>query len=237
MLILFSVATLGLSGFAAWFFFGGPEDDPTRVKRTAAIAEIEAAKPEAMTGGPRGQYALARLYHLGKSGSQNLAEAYAWYAKAAGQGHDGAQYAIGTFFADGKAVKQSYFRAAEWYRLAANLGHNADAQLALGELYFHGRGVPHGYAEALDWYRKAARQGHPVAQHLLGAMVAEGWAGDFDAVEAYKWFTLAIRERQRVIAHDPELDPLAARQRLRVEMNQNQIKRGEQGARDWRPKR
>ncbi len=237
MLILFSVATLGLSGFAAWFFFGGPEDDPTRLKLAAAMAEIEAAKPEAMTGDPRDQYALARLYHLGKSGSQNLAEAYEWYSKAAQQGHDGAQYAIGTFFAEGKGVRQSYYRAAEWYRLAANLGHNADAQLALGELYFHGRGVPHGYAEALDWYKKSARRGHPVAQHLLGAMIAEGWAGDFDAVEAYKWFTLAIRERQRVIAHDPELDPLAARQRLRAEMNQNQIKRGEDGARDWRANR
>ncbi len=77
----------------------------------------------------------------------------------------------------------------------------------------------------------------PVAQHLLGAMITEGWAGDFDAVEAYKWFTLAIRQRQRVIAHDPELDPLAARERLRPEMNQNQIKRGEEGARDWRPQR
>ena len=31
MLVLLAVATLGLSGFAAWFFFGGPEDDPTRV--------------------------------------------------------------------------------------------------------------------------------------------------------------------------------------------------------------
>ena len=237
MLILFSVAVLGLSGFAGWFFFGGPEDDPTRVKLTAALNQIEALKPKAQSGGIRAQYELARLYHHGKFGSQDLPEAYKWYSKAAEKGHTGAQYAIGTFFAEGKVVKQSYYRASEWYLLASNLGHNPDAQFALGELYFNGRGVPHGYAEARDWYTKAAEQGHPVAQFRLGAMIAEGWAGGFDAVEAYKWFTLALPGQDRVAALDPKLDVRAALDRLARDMNENQIKRAQAAARDWRANR
>ena len=237
MLILFSVAALGLSGFAGWFFFGGPEDDPTRVKLAAALSQIEALKPKAQSGGIRAKYELARLYHLGKFGSRNLPEAYKWYSRAAEKGHPGAQYAIGTFFAEGKVVKQNYYRAADWYFLASNLGRNPDAQFALGEFYFNGRGVPHGYAEAWDWYAKAAEQGHPVAQFRLGAMIAEGWAGGFDAVEAYKWFTLALPGQGRVAAHDPKLDVGAALDMLARDMNENQIKRAEAAARAWRANR
>lgn len=235
MLILFAVATLGLSGFAGWLFFGGPEDDPTRVKLAAEMAGIEALKPAAGAGDMKTQYALARLYHTGQFGSQDLNQAYAWYSKAAEQGHPGAQYFIGTFFATGQVVKQSYYRASDWYKLAANLGRVADAQLALGDLYFHGRGVPHDYAEALGWYKKAAQQGHPVAQYLLGSMYQEGWAGDHDPVEAFKWFTLAHRQRNVVMAHNPKFDTRVALDGVGRGMNQDQKKRGEDGARNWRP--
>ena len=128
MLFLLAVTTLGLSGFAAWFFFGGPEDDPTRVKLQATMAEIEALKPKAQSGDVRAQYQLARLYHHGGPEARDLAQAYAWHTKAAEKGHPGAQYAIGTMFAHGEGVKQSYYRASEWYKLAANLGRHPDAQ-------------------------------------------------------------------------------------------------------------
>ena len=237
MLFVVAVATLGLSGFAAWFFFGGPEEDPTRVKLQAYMAEIETLKPKARSGDIRTQYELARLYHHGEPGAQDLTLALSWYTKAAQKGHIGAQYAIGTMFANGEGTKQSYYRASEWYRLAANLGRHPDAQFALGELYYRGHGPARDYAEAVDWYRKAAEAGQPVAQHMLGVMIQEGSAGKADAVEAYKWFTLALAHRRRIIAHDPKLDTLAARDSLIQGMNQNQIKRGEEAVRAWRPKR
>ena len=46
MLVLFAVATLGLSGFAAWFFFGGPEDDPTRVKLAVEMPRSRPLNPK-----------------------------------------------------------------------------------------------------------------------------------------------------------------------------------------------
>ena len=201
MLFVVAVATLGLSGFAAWFFFGGPEEDPTRVKLQAYMAEIETLIPKARSGDIHAQYELARLYHHGEPGARDLPQALGWYTKAAQKGHVGAQYAIGTMFANGEGTKQSYYRASEWYRLAANLGRHPDAQFALGELYYRGHGPARDYAEA------------------------------------YKWFTLALAHRQRIIAHDPKLDTLAARDRLIQGMNQNQIKRGKEAVRAWRPKR
>ena len=201
------------------------------------MAENETLKPKARSGDIRTQYELARLYHHGEPGAQDLTLALSWYTKAAQKGHIGAQYAIGTMFANGEGTKQSYYRASEWYKLAANLGRHPDARFALGELYYRGHGPARDYAEAVDWYRKAAEAGQPVAQHMLGVMSQEGSAGKADAVEAYKWFTLALAHRRRIIAHDPKLDTLAARDSLIQGMNQNQIKRGEEAVRAWRPKR
>lgn len=233
MLFLFALGALGLSGFAGWFFFGGPEDDPTRIKLAAALSEMEALRPKAEAGGTAIQYKLAGLYYDAQYGAQNRKEAFKWYSRAAEKGHIGAQYAVGGFYARGEVVNQNYYRAAEWYRLAANLGSHPGAQLALGELYFHGRGVPSGYAEALDWFKKAADQGQPTAQHFLGAMYAEGWAGAFDAVKAYQWFTLALRHPDRVRAHNPDLDSGKERQRVAAKMTEDQIKRGEDAAKAW----
>ncbi len=237
ILALFAVATLGLSGFAGWFFFGGPEDDPTRRKMEAHVGAIEAKMPAAEAGNVQAQYELARLYHNGDFIEPDLKAAFRWYSKAAGKGHAGAQYSLGRLYARGEAVRQDYFRAAEWYRLAANFGRHAGAQFELGNLYFKGQGVPHGYAEALAWYKKSARRGHPVAQHLLGAMYAEGWAGAFDPVEAYTWFTLALAGQIQVMAYDPKFDPMTARDRIARDMNENQIKRARLDVENWRPKR
>ncbi len=79
MLFVVAVATLGMSGFAAWFFFGGPEEDPTRVKLQAYMAEIETLKPKARSGDIRAQYELARLYHHGEPEAQDLPQAFGWY--------------------------------------------------------------------------------------------------------------------------------------------------------------
>ena len=236
-LILFCVATLGLSGFAAWFFFGGPEEDPARKRHEAQIAKISAAHAQAETGDLKAQYELARLYHKGDLGTGDPGEAFKWYSKAAAKGHAGSQYNLGLMHARGEHVRQNYFRAAEWYRLAANLGRYADAQFALGDLYFYGRGVPNGYAEALGWYKKAAAQGQPVAQYRLGVMYAEGWAGGFDAIRSYKWFSLSLRGKNRISAFDPELDPRAGLDHVAGKMIENQIKRAQEAVENWRRKR
>ena len=71
-------------------------------------------------------------------------------------------------------------------------------------------------------------------------MYVDSFAGDFDAVEAYTWFTLALAKRKQVMAYDPKLDPRldpgAARDKLAKRMNQNQIKRARDAAANFRPR-
>jgi len=236
-LILFTVGTLALSGFAAWLFFGGPEDDPTRIKLAAYEARIEAVKPKAESGDVQAEYELGRLYHLGEFGAQDLPAAYLWYSKAAERGHVRAQVALGSLYADGKGVTQDYFRAAEWYRVAANLGNSAAAQVALGDLYFNGRGVPNDVAEARALYRKAAERGHPLGQYRLGRMMQEGYAGRLDPVEAFKWLSLAARDAATVRARDPDAEPEAMLDRLATTMTRDQLARGADAVRAFTAKK
>ena len=55
-------------------------------------------------------------------------------------------------------------------------------------------------------------------------MYAEGYAGGLNAVEAYKWFTLAMKGKNQIIAYDSRFNPEAALSRLAAGMNRNQIK-------------
>jgi uncharacterized protein len=236
-LILFTAGTLGLSAFAAWLFFGGPEDDPTRIKLAAYVARIEAVKPQAESGDVGAAYELGRLYHKGEYGARDYGEAFKWYSKAAARGHTQAQVGLASLYADGKGVTQDYFRAAEWYRAAANLGRSADAQAALGDLHFHGRGVAHDIAEARDWYRKAAERGHALGQYRLGWMMQEGYAGRLDPVEAYTWLTLAARHADKVRASDPDADAEAALARLAKNMTDDQLARGADAVRNFQAKK
>jgi TPR repeat protein len=102
-----------------------------------------------------------------------------------------------------------------WYRRAAEQGFPI-AQLNLGELYRTGRGIPQDYSQAALWFRKAAEQDHVGAQFGLAEMYSAGnrntarcgrrlparhaQAGDAyqegkgvgpDAIQAYKWLSLA----------------------------------------------
>jgi uncharacterized protein len=99
-------------------------------------------------------------------------------------------------------------KGARWLLRAAEQGY-APAQCDLGAVYVKGAGVEQSYQDALKWLRKAAEQGDALAQHSLGSIYGKGFrdksVGFFyraffanatrDYVEAYKWFTLAAKNR------------------------------------------
>jgi len=97
--------------------------------------------------------------------------------------------------------------------------------------------VANDYGLAIQWYRRAADGNHPPAQHVLGTIYEHGWGVDPDPVAAYAWYTLAMRRAGDVREADPSFDPQASRARLAAKMNRFEVKRAEQRARDWRPRR
>lgn len=235
-LILMMVLFLGLSGGAAWFFFGGVEDDPARKYEQAYQARIDTLLPKANAGDAKAQLKIARLYRDARDDLKDIAQAVIWLEKASNSTSSVARYELGRLYEQGLGVPKDYMRAFRLYKASAGLGRYRKAQFALGNLYFKGRGTLQNYDLAIDWFRKAAWGGHPIAQYLLGAMYSEGWAMDVDAMEAYMWLSLALPYRQQVQAHNKKYDPARELHKLRSRMTLTGQNEAEKRIRSWQPK-
>ena len=69
------------------------------------------------------------------------------------------------------------------------------------------------FAQALRWYRRGAAQGDSTAQSNLAVMYENGRGVPRDAVEAYRWFSLAA---QGLAVSDPARSQAAAAARDRL---------------------
>ncbi len=77
-----------------------------------------------------------------------------------------------------------------WRPLAE--GGDITSQLLVGSIYDYGQGVPQDDAEAVRWYERAATQGSAKAQFQAGSVYARSPQVK-DAVQGYKWLTIAAR--------------------------------------------
>jgi TPR repeat protein len=129
------------------------------------------------------------MYLEGYGVSRDIAQAVAWFEKAATAGDAIASFSLAALFDEGAAgLERDQARAAGWYRRAADLGL-ATAQHRLGVMYRDGRGVARDPRQALDWLRKASELGHPDAQLDLGALLLS--VAPANRVEAHLWLNLA----------------------------------------------
>jgi hypothetical protein len=232
---------IGLSGgaaalaLAAILLSGNEGGRQQALVDAEAKAAYESSLTKAIAGDPQAQFLVAEHLRQGVGVARNPKKAAEWYEKAAARSHVEALYALGTLYENGEGVRRDAGRAADWYRLATSISRHGGAEFALAQFYYYGRGVPADAGEALSWYRKAADDGHPAAQHVLGTIYEGGWNVEPDPVEAYKWFTLAIPNRDQAIAIDRGFDPVAAREALAKKMTRSQVTRGEKAAARWRP--
>ena len=91
--------------------------------------------------------------------TQNDAEAFRWYKKAADQGDAKCQTIVALMYLHGRGVSEDDAEALRWYNKAAGQGY-AVAEYDLGNVDYYGQGVNReDRAEADRWYHKAAEQG------------------------------------------------------------------------------
>jgi TPR repeat protein len=144
-----------------------------------------------------------------------LADAAAWYRRAADAGSAWGDYNLANLLFDGRGAPQDLVAAAAGYRRAAEQGH-ARAMNLLARCYEEGWGVARDAVQARDWYRRSAEAGYFRAQfNHASLLAAEGRA---DA--ARDWFRRALAGatpesapglRAALAAHpDPSLAALAA---------------------------
>jgi TPR repeat protein len=137
-----------------------------------ATVEADALKA-AEAGDAEAQYALGARHESGDGVARDPVQAFAWYEKAAAQGHAGAMFAIAEMFIGGAGGTESDpSMASFWYMKAAEKGHRS-AQARLGLMYGLGLAVAADAARAFYWLTLAARQGDAQAALLVARLSGE----------------------------------------------------------------
>jgi TPR repeat protein len=127
----------------------------------------------------------------------DLAEAAAWYRKAADQGHPLAQNELGFFYQQGFGLPEDVTQSLFWYRKAAEAGV-ASAQFNMGLACLYGTGQVKDEKQSSAWFHKAAEQGDADACQWLAELYVAGQGVTKNETEAYAYCLLAGPNRPRV---------------------------------------
>jgi len=117
-------------------------------------------------------------------------QGFAWFNKAAAQGHLMALNMVGRCYDLGWGTAIDKGRAAECFRIAAERGldwgmYNYATALTLGA------GVAEDKPAALAWFEKAAGQGNAKAINYIGSFHEDGWVVDRDMRKAAGFYAQA----------------------------------------------
>lgn len=124
-------------------------------------AAVAIWRPLAEARDPRAETYIGLMYDNGYGVTQDRAEAFRWFERAAGRGYADAQYHLGFMYHHGRGVRRSQTEALKWYRAAAAQGQPA-AQYNLGKMYAHGLVVRRDLVEAYAWLDLAAARRSPM---------------------------------------------------------------------------
>jgi localization factor PodJL len=147
-------------------------------------------------GDAAAEFEVATRLADGRGIPQNLAEAAAWFERAAGKGLAPAQFRLGGLYEKGMGVQKNLETARKLYISAAEAGHGK-AMHNLAVLYAEGIEGKPNYQTAARWFRKAADHGVVDSQYNLAILYARGIGVEANMAEAFKWFALASREGDR----------------------------------------
>ena len=89
---------------------------------TVAAEDLQTLLKKAEAGDVEEQYNLGNMYANGEGVSEDDAEAFKWYRKAAEQELAKAQFNLGWMYNNGRGVPQDYVAAYAWYIVAAASG-------------------------------------------------------------------------------------------------------------------
>jgi hypothetical protein len=142
------------------------------IGQLAAAGQSPGVDPMVLAKANAGDAAAQVQAGESSAAQHELAEAAAWYRKAADQGSVPGEMHLAALYRDGgKAFPRDMTQAAAWYRKAAEQGDPA-AQGTMGTLYSVGQGVPRSDVEAYYWLDLAAAVKSPAqAQYAANRQV------------------------------------------------------------------
>jgi TPR repeat protein len=116
---------------------------------------------------------LGRRFEEGIANEQNLADAFAWYKKAADYGDHEAQFTIGWFYQQGLGIEKNLKEALIYYELSAEQG-NSKAMNNAALLYGNGLGAKENGKRSRQWLEKAIEYKEEKARTNLAVLYLQG---------------------------------------------------------------
>jgi len=141
--------------------------EPPRALDPAVLASTRRLAEE---GDPAAQNTLGTWYEQGRFFEKDMAQAAAWYLRAAQGSHAQAQNNLGVLYYRGNGVPFDRRQAAHWYAQAAGQGHGW-AQANLAWAYQYGTAGEQDMDQARLWLTRSAEGGLAAAQVRLGLML------------------------------------------------------------------
>lgn len=174
-----------------------PDVDPSTVasidRSSQAPSKPQDLRSAAGSGMPLAQFEIGLRYAEGRGITRDLAQAAAWFERAAQQEHAPAQYRLGALYEKGTGVERDLEKAQSWYQRAAERG-NVRAMHNLAVLIAEGAAGKPDYASAAQWFRAAAEHGVRDSQYNFAILNARGLGTAQDMVQSYMWFSLAAAQ-------------------------------------------
>lgn len=146
------------------------QDNPVKAgveawERGDYAGAVQRWRGPANAGDSDAQFNLGQAYKLGRGVPADLAQAEAWYRKAALQGHPQAEDNYGlALFQNGKRAE-----AVQWLSRSASRGEPR-AQFVLGTMYFNGDGVAKDWVRAYALIVRSSQSGLSQASSALAQM-------------------------------------------------------------------
>lgn len=190
---------------------------------------------------------------------RNYEEAARWYRIAAANGSREGEFRVGHMLDEGRGMERDYVEAMRWYLLAAAHG-SVDAANNIGGLYWWGQGVPEDKVLAYQWYSLAVYHetrldpsatgpdnlelaAKPItadqrkaAKLRLARLCEDGKEVPRDDAQAWFWYELALRQRDKPPVAESTVDDAAAAARqaaIAARLRPATLARLQQRARDW----
>lgn len=183
------------------------------VSLSSLAADLDQLTAKANAGDAAAQYQLGTMYNIGKGVDRNPDQAFAWFQKAARQGHMGAMYELAVAYYNGETLggttRQDVGLAWAWFTLASEHGELAaereatrvkselgaalavNAQYKLGLLLVRGEDIPRDVSRGVRVLEEAAMGGSADAMVELGAIYEKGTGVPADGAKAVHWFEQA----------------------------------------------
>jgi uncharacterized protein len=168
-----------------------------RMVGLVVVLAMCAAVPLCVARWPDIQFELGYAYENGNfhgwspGFAQNFRKAVDWLGQAAEANHPRAQYMLGILLTHGRGIPRDDARAVDWFTRSARNGYGP-ACYHLGWMYHKGDGVPRDDGRAIRLLEQAADQGMAAAHLALGRFHERGEGVSANAVQALKWYALAV---------------------------------------------